>query len=261
MLARLTWLARIARLTGITGLARTARITLITAAATGGVLRAAGVGSRVQHGDVAAAHGTEDVATGERIGSGRDRGGRGRSRLFAARGRSGGGAFGFVWEGGRFPALGRVLELGGREDVEFGLFLGLGERGRFDGGRDGRDLRGSGGFHGLGNERNRSRGNDHGGRGGCCDGGRFCNRSFVRRGERVLVFARRSHDLDGGGLVGCGVAGGGRRGGRRTDAFAAREARTAIGAEGGTEVGGGRGRRAGGLGGGPRGRATGRGCI
>jgi hypothetical protein len=235
-LARFTLVARITRLalfTRVAGLAGLARVTAFTT-----FLRAAGVRSGVQHGHVAATHRAEDISFVTGTDGGSQRGGGGRNGLHrSGRARSGGSAVTFVREGGRFPALRGALEFGGGEDVEFGLFLDHGDRGRFDRGRDGRDRSGSGGFH-LGNNSSDRRGS----------GGRFGRRSLVRRGERVLVFARRSHDLDGGGRVGCGVAGGGRRGGRRTDAFAARKTRTAGGAEGGTEVGGG---SAGGLGGGP----------
>ncbi len=190
---------------------------------------AARVGSGVEHGNLAAAHGTEHRTLACEGGSE----GHGCGR------RGGGGFIALVGEGGRFPALGGTLFFGGREDVELGLGGGSGGRNK----SGGRGLRGS-----AGNNRSRDDG----------------SRGDVRRSERVLVFSLRLKNLDGGGLVGAGsggVAGGGRRGGRGADSFAAREARAAIGTGSGAPIGGGRCGRTGGRGRGLGRRAAGRGCI
>jgi hypothetical protein len=161
--------------------------------ATGGV--AAGIGRAFQHGDIAATLRTKHRTL--RAQGGLGAGSRGsRSRL------GGGGGFGLVREGGRFPALGGTLRLLGRKDVELGLGRGS------DGGDDRRDRRdGSGGrsLHGFaGNNRSDLGGSrGHGGRSG---GGN------VRRSERVGVFCRCGHDLNRGRNIGARgvVAGGGR---------------------------------------------------
>ena len=213
--------------------ATTLAATLSAAAVvTGGT--ATGIGCALQHGNVAATHGTEHrtlFAEGRR--------GTGRCRCLRSLG-GGSGSVALVREGGRFPALGRVFHFRRRKDVELGLGGGSGG---FDDGRDGRDRSGGGSLRGLSNNR------------GC--GGRG------RSSERVLVFGLRLENLNGGGLVGAGgggVADGGRSG-RGADAFAAREARAAIGAVSGTPIGGGRCGRTGGRGRGLRGRAAGRGWI
>jgi hypothetical protein len=183
---------------------------LTTEVATRGV--ATGVGSAFQHGNIAATLGAEHRTFGTQRRLGAGRGGRGCGS---------GGFIALVGEGGRFPALGRMLHLGRREDVELGL--GGGSSG-LNNSRDGRDWSGGRGLRGFGsnNRNNRGRRLDHGGGSG---GG------FVRRSERVLVFRLRRQNLHGGGFVGAGdgVAAGRGRGGLGTDAFAARETGTAVG--------------------------------
>ena len=102
-----------------------------------------------------------------------------------------------------FPAGGRALGFGGREDVELGFFAAdRGRRGCDDGGRGG--------------DRGRSRGEHRGSR-SCSDGfdgGRRGDRrdhgSFGLGRERVLILALRGDDLEGAGFV---IATGGGRGG------------------------------------------------
>ena len=241
--------ATLATTTAATTLAAASALTTTATFDAGSV--ATGVGSGFQHGNVAATHGAEH-------------------RTFALKGRSGGvgcrsrrGSLGLggggllvvalVRESRRFPALGRMLHLGGREDVELGL--GGGSSG-FDDDRGGRDRSGGGSLREFSNNRsNRGRsGRSRSGRG----------RSNVRRSERVLIFRLRLQDLNGGGLVSAGSGGGvadGGRSGRSADAFAAREARAAVGAGRGSPIGGGRRGRTGGRGRVPGGRAAGRGLI
>jgi len=213
-----------------TATAATAEVAVVAAAilARG---TACGVRSGFQHRHIAATFRAEHRALAAQRGLGA-----GRRSL----GSLGGGSVALVREGGRLPALGRVFDFRRGKDVELGP--GGGSCG-CDDGRDGRDRSGGGSLRGLGNNR------------GCGD------RS--RSSERVLVFGLRLENLNGGGLVGAGdggVADGGLRG-RGADAFAAREARAAIGAGSGTPIGGGRSGRTGGRGRGLGRRAAGRGCI
>ncbi len=93
-----------------------------------------------------------------------------------------------------FPAGGRALGFGGREDVELGFFTA-------DRGRRGCDDRGRGSDRGWSRGEHRSsrswRGGFDGGRGGY----RRDHGSFRLRRERVLVLALRGDDLEGAGFV------------------------------------------------------------
>lgn len=261
-----------ALITGIAGLAllafttaTAAALVATTAIAAGfatsvAITGAAGVGGRIEHRDGAAAFGTEHRAIGikrrvhgvNQRGFERTRGLRGAGvLLFRSLLLFGGGSGGLVTlvrEGGRFPALGRALHVFRGEDFEFGLGggdlrFGLGSgSGGFDDGRDGRDRSRGGGLCGLLNNAG-NRGLDHGSRGGSGGG------NLVRGSERVLVFGIGRQDLNRGRFVvaGCCVASGGRSG-LSADAFAAREARAALGARRGTPIGGRRVLRTGGLG-------------
>lgn len=164
-------------------IAAAARLAIATATGIGTRGVAAGIGSAVQHGDLAATLGAEHGTLGPegRLGAGSRR----------SRSRRSGGRLALVGEGRRFPALGGTLGFFGRQDVELGL---RGGSDGFDDRRDGRDGSGGRSLHGFaGNNRSdRGRSRGHGGRSGG---------SNVRRSERVLVFRLRGHDLNRGGDV------------------------------------------------------------